>query len=636
VLFTVTNPKLTAVSPASGTQGKVVPLQLTGTKFAAGALVTISPPDGIVVGAPIVSGTSIQATITIAAAAPTGLRTVIVTNTDGGASSLPNALEIKAPVAGALVLSLVGVPTASFLPSVGAVSVTLDAAGKCTAKTVTPASVTLRAQFVSDLVPAPTPPSSVTFMLSSSALPGTATNEDCEVTLPPTKDWSVGSPDPASQQVTVLETVPGSGLYQVPLYSFDMGGTVTIQAAAATNPAISGSLTLPVDADKDGLPDAYESLYPATLNLLNGDQDGNGVLDGQDRFARDGLSNFEKYRGVFLIGPANGSSGMMSGHQRLDPGKRHLFVRGRGFGNDALMPAGTCGVDPATLAALPDDSVSVANPCPPFVIGPAFDFVKTGVQSVKIMNVTTSFTGTTQLPTRSLANPASPTLDLLTVVYDGKNCNGAEACDQTTKTGIRQFQFPTLGFSTFGSGNAYGIAQVFKRAIDTYFRHHPYQHRTNDPTRVVIASDGRPMLAPITLVADKNDNGLRDPKEAVDATGQLLGDTYIGGTTNQTLSAMDVNNDRCVELPFVPDPTTIPQACDPGAASGTASHPSQATKNQVVRSVATHEVGHAVGINLHTTDPNDLMYQYSINWTRDGFFSDTAAALIQIHNKGLQ
>jgi hypothetical protein len=96
---------------------------------------------------------------------------------------------------------------------------------------------------------------------------------------------------------------------------------------------------------------------------------------------------------------------------------------------------------------------------------------------------------------------------------------------------------------------------------------------------------------------------------------------------------MDVNNDFCVELPFVPDPTAISQACDPTGAAGTAP---QATKNQVGRSVATHEVGHAVGINLHTTDPNDLMYQYSINWTRDAFFSPAAAGLIQIHNKGLQ
>ena len=30
------------------------------------------------------------------------------------------------------------------------------------------------------------------------------------------------------------------------------------------------------------------------------------------------------------------------------------------------------------------------------------------------------------------------------------------------------------------------------------------------------------------------------------------------------------------------------------------------------------------------------MYQYTINWTRDSHFSQAAADLIQIHNKGLQ
>lgn len=62
----------------------------------------------------------------------------------------------------------------------------------------------------------------------------------------------------------------------------------------------------------------------------------------------------------------------------------------------------------------------------------------------------------------------------------------------------------------------------------------------------------------------------------------------------------------------------------------------QATFRQVVRSLTTHELGHAAGINVHTTDAADLMYQYTINWTRDNYFSPGAAALLQIHNKGLQ
>ena len=635
--FAVANPRLTAVDPPRGARGTVVPLTLTGSKFAAGAIVTISPVTGVILGPPVVDETTIVLDATVASNAPLGLRSVTVRNPDTGTTTLAGAFEVTAPVTGALDLTLAGVPLGTFLPSVQSVALTLDTTGKCTAKTVTPTALALQAQFVSDVVPTPAPPSSITFSLVSSALPGTAINEDCELVSPPANDWSVGTPNPTSQVVTANETSPGSGLYQAVLYSFDMGGTVAITAAATTNPGIKGTLTLPVDTDKDGLPNAYELQHAPTLNAQNGDLNRNLKPDGQDRFVRDGLSNFEKYRGIFAMGPANGTTGLINPavpdtHQRLAPNRRNLFVRGRGWGNDALMPAGTCGVDPAPNppTPIPDGSLSLSNPCPPFLIGPAFD---QPAVNVKVNNMTASFTAATQFFVKSLVNPAVATLDLLTVFYDGVNCYGSQACDQTTKTGIRQFGFSTLGFSTFGSANAYGSARVFKRAVDSYFRHRPYQHRTNDVARVVIGADGRPLLAPITLVSDKNDNGNKDTGELVDAAGQLLGDTFIPGTVSQSLTAMDVNNDNCVELPFVPDPTKITQDCDPSGSIGT--YP-QATKVQVGRSVATHEVGHAVGINLHTADPTDLMYQYTINWIRDAFFSPAAANLIQIHNKGLQ
>ena len=61
-----------------------------------------------------------------------------------------------------------------------------------------------------------------------------------------------------------------------------------------------------------------------------------------------------------------------------------------------------------------------------------------------------------------------------------------------------------------------------------------------------------------------------------------------------------------------------------------------ATKQQVGRGVTTHELAHGIGVNIHTTDATDIMYQYTINWIRDGNFSSSAATLVQIHNKGLQ
>ena len=101
---------------------------------------------------------------------------------------------------------------------------------------------------------------------------------------------------------------------------------------------------------------------------------------------------------------------------------------------------------------------------------------------------------------------------------------------------------------------------------------------------------------------------------------------------------MDATNDRCPELPFASDPTAVPRCTDPTATVGP--YPN-ATKRQAVRHLITHELGHGAGVPMHTTDSTDVMYQYSINWIRDGFngfghFSSTAAPLLQIHNGGLQ
>jgi hypothetical protein len=138
------------------------------------------------------------------------------------------------------------------------------------------------------------------------------------------------------------------------------------------------------------------------------------------------------------------------------------------------------------------------------------------------------------------------------------------------------------------------------------------------------------MLAPITLVGDRNDNGIADRREAT-VNGELAGDTYIPGPAGQHLSALDVNNDGCIELPLTTDPTVLP-VCDPGAAS--AVFP-QATRRQYIRFFVTHELGHGVGITSHSAVPTDVMFQFTIDLIRD-VFAPPSAALIQIHNGGQQ
>ncbi len=79
-------PTLTSVSPATGVQGTIVPVTLTGTAFASGATVGVGNP-GITVGnVTLGSATQISATFTIAANAAPGPANVTVT-TSGGTSA---------------------------------------------------------------------------------------------------------------------------------------------------------------------------------------------------------------------------------------------------------------------------------------------------------------------------------------------------------------------------------------------------------------------------------------------------------------------------------------------------------------------------------------------------------------------
>jgi hypothetical protein len=85
----------------------------------------------------------------------------------------------------------------------------------------------------------------------------------------------------------------------------------------------------------------------------------------------------------------------------------------------------------------------------------------------------------------------------------------------------------------------------------------------------------------------------------------------------------------------ITDPTAI-ERCDPTAGTGAAPRSVQATRQQATIHLITHELGHAVGITTHTSDPADLMYQYTNDWRRDGRFSPGAAGYIKINNGGVQ
>src|SRR5262249_9574034 len=156
-----------------------------------------------------------------------------------------------------------------------------------------------------------------------------------------------------------------------------------------------------------------------------------------------------------------------------------------------------------------------------------------------------------------------------------------------------------------------------------------------DPTRVVTDVAGNALLAPLTIVADNSSKGPDDgivQSELVDGTGKLLGDTYIPNSYVKDFTVFDTNKDSCTELPLVTDPTTLPRCTDPTAA---ASVSPQATRQQVVRLMITHEVGHMIGASIyHYTDPLSVEYQYTNNWDRDNLFGSLASPDLRIHNRG--
>ena len=99
--------------------------------------------------------------------------------------------------------------------------------------------------------------------------------------------------------------------------------------------------------------------------------------------------------------------------------------------------------------------------------------------------------------------------------------------------------------------------------------------------------------------------------------------------TGRNYSAFDADGDGMVENPVVDDPVNL--SPDP---SGMNPDPGEYTLKQVQLHTVLHEMGHAVGMDeQHTSDPLDLMYEESINWSRAGHFSPYSQSQILVHNK---
>jgi peptidoglycan/xylan/chitin deacetylase (PgdA/CDA1 family) len=87
-------PTVTSVSPSTLRRGATSTVTITGTNFVQGAKVTLSGTGVTVLLVTWNSATSMTAVLRAATTAPTGVRSLTVTNSDGGVATLANALTV--------------------------------------------------------------------------------------------------------------------------------------------------------------------------------------------------------------------------------------------------------------------------------------------------------------------------------------------------------------------------------------------------------------------------------------------------------------------------------------------------------------------------------------------------------------
>jgi hypothetical protein len=174
--------------------------------------------------------------------------------------------------------------------------------------------------------------------------------------------------------------------------------------------------------------------------------------------------------------------------------------------------------------------------------------------------------------------------------------------------------------------------------MDHYFNDKPYYDGGNSCT-----GPRSSKLEPINTVQDQNDNGTNEkfgnkyetypcnqascPFTTDSVTYVYLNGWYLApatplmcGSNPVGLNSNDINNNGKVELPRAQDPANINQDYE-------------YTKQQALKHVITHEIGHAVGATHQTSDTNCIMYDQTTNWSRDHRFSDYSKGQLSIHNQ---
>ena len=490
--------------------------------------------------------------------------------------------------------------------------------------------------------------------------PGVAINdqedEPCE------DDFSFDANDRTVKSVTV----PGSEA-NTDFYAYDFGGYVTIKATGTYNGStVDGQITLPIDSDGDHLPDAWESLYPDVdgLDPLVPESSDQGKTDNDadvdfdsleiNTMIGDGLSNFNEYRGIVYDSKSLDGQTIVYSHERLDPTRKDLFVRGDGYKNSTECRTTSTRPDHCNIAL--DFSVDYQE-----AFGPgqsAFEEAEIDLHDVTGMP---SFSNTDE----------PPYIDILVVTNVTNLINGVwTKTIETLENGYinhpsedeaRFWDWDLKGDSYIGDYRHYAIftdpdTQEIKRGTFTYhwclmhyFYNRPYKNDEtpdwNNPETNDCLEQGEnysQVLDPLEKAEVKKvedwyqENGTGPDGKNRNTTediciqdGQLNGDCMVPAWEENSygseayeagyhFSVFDANGNGLVENPIADDPTAITK---------------EYTPEQVQMHTILHEIGHAVGMDPNHSDVETcLMYRMSPNWDRANHFSILPRKEAKIHN----
>jgi beta propeller repeat protein len=407
-------------------------------------------------------------------------------------------------------------------------------------------------------------PNPVTYtVVSQSSMPGTFNNDasgDAGVDI-------VADPAGGNLQLTVN----------------DSGGSITIlmEAFSDNSDYIWKEITLPVDADGNGLADHWEGQYAVALGGANDDPD------------NDGLTNLEEFRGVvwgqlkeYVSGtyqyqtPAFVPDMAGPAFTRTNPLRKDFFVQYYGYDAHGY----------------------------PFAVGSAF---KNAGIDIHALN--------SDLYPLEVQNDVNIDVATIGVVSD-RNYSIYED-GHINKRGLRDFTFDTMGSSGLGNILEYGVGTtLYYNATQGYLLDLPYVNNN-----AMGGMDG--MLDPPAYdwLEDINDNGILDyptKKDYEDDHGPNVdvidGDYVIIGQYGHHLSTFDINANGMYELPIATDPSNITVV--------------ETEPVQVYKHTTTHELGHVLGMR-HNSFADCLMYHYTNNWARDHNFSELAVSEAYVHNE---